>query len=180
MKPKHAWILSLFLLLCPVLFTGCIHPADSGRADAVAVLHPTEGSSVEGTVTFTRVPGGVQVSARATGLGPGKHGFHIHEKGDCRAADAASAGEHFNPDNTPHGGPESAPGERHSGDLGNLEADASGFARYLWIDPVIRLEGEHAIIGRSVIVHAEEDDLKSHPAGNAGKRLACGVIGTNR
>jgi len=142
---------------------------------AVAVLHPTQGSAVSGRVTFTSVLGGVKVVAEVTGLTPGKHGFHIHEFGDCRAADAASAGGHFNPAGKAHGTPSGH--ERHAGDLGNIEADPAGNARLEWVDPLITLGGPHSIIGRSVILHANEDDLTTQPTGNAGARVACGVIG---
>src|SRR5436190_11293898 len=93
---------------------------------AIAVLHSASGSQVTGTVTFTKMGDTMQVVADITGLKPGKHGFHIHEFGDCSAADASSAGSHFNPTKTPHGAPDAA--ERHAGDLGNLEADSNGKA----------------------------------------------------
>ncbi len=151
-------------------------PAEHGKVEkAVAVLYPTDGNNVKGTVTFTKVQGGVKVVADIEGLSPGKHGFHVHEYGDCTALDAKSAGGHFNPENKPHGGPSSK--ERHVGDLGNIIADEQGKARYEWTDPVISLSGPHSIIGRAVIVHADEDDFTSQPTGNAGARLACGVIG---
>ncbi|NGX42939.1 MAG: Superoxide dismutase-like protein YojM [Chlamydiae bacterium] len=141
---------------------------------AFAVVNPKEGSDVVGAVTFTEVEGRVRIIADIGGLTPGKHGFHIHEHGDCSAADASSAGGHFNPTNQKHGGPDSY--ERHVGDLGNLEADEFGFAHYDRIDRVISLRGEHSIIGKSVIVHEGEDDLMTNPTGNAGKRVACGKI----
>jgi superoxide dismutase, Cu-Zn family len=142
---------------------------------AVAVLHPASGSQVMGTVTFTNMSDGVQVVADVTGLTPGKHGFHIHEFGDCSAPDGASAGGHFNPTHKSHGAPDAA--ERHAGDLGNLEADAAGKAHLEWKDKMLKLSGENSVLGLAVIVHAKEDDLKSQPVGNAGGRLACGVIG---
>jgi Cu-Zn family superoxide dismutase len=142
---------------------------------AIAVLHPASGSNVTGTVTFTKTADAVDVVADVSGLTPGKHGFHIHEFGDCSAADAASAGGHFNPTHKAHGAPDAA--EHHTGDLGNLEADASGKAHLTWKDKGMTMSGENSIVGRGVIVHAKEDDLKSQPVGNAGGRLACGVIG---
>jgi Cu-Zn family superoxide dismutase len=142
---------------------------------AIAVLHPTTGSQVMGTVTFTKTEDSIHVVADVTGLTPGKHGFHIHEFGDCSAADATSAGGHFNPMHKQHGAPDAS--ERHNGDLGNLEADASGKAHLDWTDKMLQLSGDNSILGLSVIVHAKEDDLKSQPVGNAGGRLACGVIG---
>jgi len=141
---------------------------------AIAVLHSASGSQVAGTVTFTKVGDTVQVVADITGLTPGKHGFHIHEFGDCSAADASSAGGHFNPMKKPHGAPDAA--ERHAGDLGNLEADSTGKAHLELKDSMLKLSGENCIMGRGVIVHEKVDDW-SQPTGNAGGRLACGVIG---
>lgn len=143
---------------------------------AVAVLYPTEGNDVQGVVTFTKVEGGVMVVADVSGLTPGKHGFHIHEYGDCSAANGTSAGGHFNPLNMPHGAPTDE--KRHVGDMGNLTADESGNAHYEWIDKMMTLDGPNTIIGRGVIVHQGEDDLKTQPTGNAGPRVACGVIGS--
>jgi Cu-Zn family superoxide dismutase len=142
---------------------------------AVAVLSSTKGNSVSGTVTFTKVDGGVKIVADVTGLTPGLHGFHIHEFGDCSAADATSAGGHFNPHHMQHGGPDAA--VRHAGDFGNLEADASGKAHYERVDTMISLEGADSIVGHGVIVHEKADDLKTQPTGNAGARVACGAIG---
>jgi superoxide dismutase, Cu-Zn family len=141
---------------------------------AVAILHSASGSQVMGTVTFTQVGDTVQVVADITGLTPGKHGFHIHEFGDCSAPDAASAGGHFNPMKKPHGAPDAA--ERHAGDLGNLEADSTGKAHLELKDSMLKLSGENSILGRGVIVHEKVDDW-SQPTGNAGGRQACGVIG---
>jgi Cu-Zn family superoxide dismutase len=140
---------------------------------AVAKLEPKSGSQVTGTVTFTKSGDDVQVVADIQNLKPGQHGFHIHEKGDCSAADAASAGGHFNPTHQHHGGPMTA--EHHTGDLGNIEADASGKAHLDWKGKM-NLTGADTIIGKSVVVHEKEDDLKTDPAGNSGARIACGVI----
>lgn len=141
---------------------------------AVAILHPTEGNKVQGVVTFTAVEGGVLVVADVSNLTPGKHGFHVHEHGDCSAHDASSAGGHFNPTKSKHGGPDSA--ERHVGDLGNLEADKDGKAHYSRVDKLLTLSGPDSIVTRSVVVHADEDDLTTQPTGNSGPRIACGVI----
>ena len=109
-------------------FTAQAQPEEKSSAPlkAIAVLHPTAGNKVSGTVTFTEVADGVQVHAQITGLTPANHGFHVHEFGDCSAPDGMSAGPHFNPDMKPHGGPKSE--ERHVGDLGNLTADENGKA----------------------------------------------------
>lgn len=148
---------------------------------AVAVLQPAGKDKVSGLVTFTEVADGVRVDAHITGLTPGKHGFHVHEFGDCSSADgsaagASAAGDHFNPAKHPHGAPDA--GERHEGDMGNIEADSSGVAKVNYVDHTLSLHDcEKSIIGRSVIVHAKADDLKSQPSGDAGARIACGVIG---
>lgn len=142
---------------------------------AIAVLHPTGGSNVTGTVLFTRAENGVGISATVEGLTPGKHGFHIHELGDCSAPDGTSAGGHYNPDGNPHAGPDQKP--RHMGDLGNLKANTYGYADYERVDDYLSLDGPKSVVGRAVIVHAGEDDLSTQPTGAAGARQACGVIG---
>jgi Cu-Zn family superoxide dismutase len=142
---------------------------------AVAVLHATQGNAVEGKVTFAKAEGGVKVNVHVTGLTPGKHGFHIHEFGDCSAADGASAGGHFNPSTESHGAPGDA--QRHTGDLGNIEAGANGVADLEYTDSRASFDGANSVLGRGVIVHAGTDDFKTQPTGNAGGRLACGVIG---
>ena len=147
------------------------HGQDATKA--TCKLDPKSGSQVTGTVTFTKTGDDVQVVADVTGLKPGKHGFHLHEKGDCSAPDAASAGAHFNPTHQHHGGPMTT--ERHAGDLGNIEADASGKAHLDWKGKM-SLSGAESIIGKSVVVHEKEDDLKTDPSGNSGARIACGVI----
>jgi len=140
---------------------------------AAAQLEPKSGSQVTGTVTFTKVGDEIQVVADIQNLKPGKHGFHIHEKGDCSAADAASAGAHFNPTQKHHGGPMTA--DHHTGDLGNIEADASGKAHLDWKGKM-SLSGTDSIIGKSIVVHEKDDDLKTDPSGNSGARIACGAI----
>jgi Cu-Zn family superoxide dismutase len=148
----------------------------SAPLKAIAVLHPIAANKLSGTVTFTEVADGVQIHADITGLTPGNHGFHVHEFGDCSAADASSAGAHFNPTNKPHAGPDAT--ERHVGDMGNVEADASGKATLEYVDHQISLTNDQdSVIGRSVVVHAKADDLKTQPAGDSGARIACGVIG---
>jgi superoxide dismutase, Cu-Zn family len=142
---------------------------------AVAVLEHTKDSTVAGKVTFTKAEGGVKVEAHVTGLTPGKHGFHIHEFGDCSAADGTSAGGHFNPTGDPHAGPKDD--KRHEGDMGNIEADKDGAVALEYVDAKLSFDGPGSILGRGVIVHAAADDFKTQPTGNAGGRLGCGVIG---
>ncbi|HET9417704.1 MAG TPA: superoxide dismutase family protein [Chthoniobacterales bacterium] len=152
-------------------FTAFAHAQDVTRA--TATLEPKSGSKVTGTVAFSKTGAETRVVADIENLTPGKHGFHIHEKGDCSAADASSAGGHFNPTHQHHGGP--AGTERHAGDLGNIEADASGKAHLDWTGK-LSFSGSDSIIGKSVVVHEKEDDLKTDPAGNSGARVACGEI----
>ncbi|HUW06310.1 MAG TPA: superoxide dismutase family protein [Williamwhitmania sp.] len=142
---------------------------------AVCILYPTAGNNVSGVITFTQTPDGILVSGDVKGLTPGKHGFHIHECGDCTAADGTSAGGHFNPTHMPHGAPTDA--KRHVGDMGNIVADASGKAHVEYVDKVIQLNGPLSILGRGIIVHQGADDFVTQPTGNAGSRVACGVIG---
>ena len=174
----------LSFLLLPIVLVGCNPDQPSSNSmqltnehnELIAVIHPTEGNEANGTITFTRVDNGVRVQATIAGLDPeSRRGFHIHEFGDCSAADATSAGGHYSPHNRDHGAPEDA--ERHMGDLGNLESDENGIARMDFIDPVIELTDRSGIIGRAVIVHLGEDDYVTQPTGDAGARAGCGVIG---
>ena len=142
---------------------------------AAAVVNPLSASGVSGQVTFAKAEGGVKVSVKLAGLKPGAHGFHIHEFGDCSAADGTSAGGHFNPSGDPHAGPKEE--KRHGGDLGNVEADKDGAVALEYVDARLSFEGPGSILGRGVIVHAAADDFKTQPTGNAGGRLGCGVIG---
>ena len=168
-----AGILTMVLVVALVAAAQTVAGAAVTRA--VATLSPTKGNSVSGIVTFTKVQTGVKIVADISGLTPGTHGFHVHEFGDCSAPDASSAGGHFNPLRTQHGAPDTQ--FRHAGDFGNLDADASGKAHYERVDTMILLEGPNTIVGRAVIVHEKADDLRSQPTGNAGGRVACGVIG---
>lgn len=142
---------------------------------AIAVVTPTKNNTAHGVVYFVQEKGGMHITAQLSGLTPGEHGFHIHEFGNCACDDAVCAGGHFDPTHMPHGAPDS--NERHVGDLGNIIADEQGNATYDYVDEQITLNGPHSVIGRAVIVHADRDDLKSQPSGNAGARVGCGVIG---
>jgi len=148
---------------------------EPGPQRAVAHLAPTKGHAVSGSVTFTPQARGVTVNAEISGLPVGKHGFHIHEFGDCSAPDAASAGDHFNPFGRRHGAPQDE--ERHAGDFGNITANEDGHATLTVSSEYLAFDGPGGLLGRSVVVHANEDDLKSQPTGAAGARLACGIIG---
>lgn len=167
--------MKLKFLLCavPMLLAACA--TTSQRPAAVADLESRSGSQVKGSVAFTPMGEKVLIEATVTGLTPGEHGFHVHEVGDCSAADATSSKGHFNPGAKAHG---HAHGEvHHAGDMPNLVADASGKAVYrAEVSGMSVTEGPAGILKRAVIVHADPDDYKSQPAGNAGKRVACGVI----
>jgi Cu-Zn family superoxide dismutase len=142
---------------------------------AVAVVSPLGSSGVSGTVTFSKAEGGLKVSGTFTGLKPGAHGFHVHEFGDCSAPDGASAGGHFNPTGEMHAAPQDA--KRHAGDMGNITAGEDGKASVDYVDRRLTFEGPNNVLGRGVIVHANPDDFKTQPTGNAGGRVACGVVG---
>jgi Cu-Zn family superoxide dismutase len=146
-------------------------------SELIAVLGSTKDSTAHGIVTFTALPDGkVKVSAHVEGLEPGtKHGFHIHQFGDISAADGMATGGHYNPGKHDHALPDHA--MRHAGDFGNIEANDKGVADLeLVVDNIALTDGADAIIGRGVIVHAKPDD-GSQPTGNAGARIAQGVIG---
>lgn len=146
---------------------------------AVAVLKGT--SQVEGVVTLIQNDDGpTTVDVKITGLTPGLHGFHLHEFGDTTNG-CISTGPHFNPNGLTHGAPTDE--VRHAGDLGNIVADENGVAEATIVDNQIPLSGSNSVVGRAFVVHELEDDLGkgghelSLSTGNAGGRLACGVVG---
>ena len=142
---------------------------------ATAALKPTTGNTTAGTVTFTQKGDKVSVTANVSGLSPGPHGFHIHEKGDCSAGDGMSAGGHFNPTGKPHGDPTTA--DHHAGDMPSLKADQYGNAvDNFTLTGVTVGTGPNDVVGKGLIVHRDPDDFKTQPTGNAGPRIACGVI----
>ena len=149
-------------------------PEDPARA--TAALQPTKGNKAFGEATFEQAGDKVRVIVFAQGLKPGaEHGFHIHEAGDCSSGDGMSAKGHFNPYGKPHGDPKSA--ERHAGDLPALKAGKDGRAKVdVTVDVLSIGPGPGNVIGRGLIIHADPDDYKTQPTGNAGARLACGVI----
>ena len=122
------------------------------------------------------------MSGEVSGLKAGNHGFHIHEFGDTTNG-CTSAGPHFNPDKCEHGAPTNDKGARHAGDLGNVTAGEDGVAKIDIKDTFISLSGATSIVGRSLVVHADPDDLGqgghelSKTTGNAGARVSCGIIG---
>ena len=165
--------------LAAAALAGCQSMSSSEPALASAGLQPTKGNKTVSEVTFEQVGDKVRVTAQVIGLKPDQeHGFHIHEVGDCSSGDGMSAKGHFNPLGKPHGPTKS--GERHAGDMPNLKADKSGRAKLaVDLDVITVTPGPTSIIGRGVIVHAQPDDYTSQPVGNAGARMACGVIKAN-
>ncbi len=150
-------------------------PAVSLPMMASTTLQPKPGSNVGGTVSFTQEGDSVRVAANLQGVAPGSHGFHVHETGDCGAADFNSAGAHFNPGAAPHGAPTDA--ARHAGDLGNLEIAADGTGSLTLSTALLTVApGPNSVVGKAVILHEKADDFKTQPTGDAGGRIACGVV----
>lgn len=152
-------------------------PQYSSAQTASAQLEPRSGSSVSGTVKLMQTNDGLEFDAQIEGLAPGSaHGFHVHQGTDCDTPDASSAGPHFNPKDMPHGDPNSS--HSHAGDLPNLVANQNGQATLVTRSPQVSLDRGAAnnVLGRTLVVHADPDDHTTQPAGNAGSRIACGVI----
>jgi Cu-Zn family superoxide dismutase len=168
----------IYPILATAVLAGCqnLWPDENQANQARANLQAKSGSDVTGVVTFKDQGDKVAVEVQASGLEPNSvHGFHIHEKGDCSAPDASSAGGHFNPDSQPHGYPHST--QSHAGDMLNLKADAQGRANASFELSGLNVgDGSHNILQRSVVIHANADDHQSQPSGNSGARIACGVI----
>ncbi|HEX6297525.1 MAG TPA: superoxide dismutase family protein [Burkholderiales bacterium] len=162
-------------ILALAALAGCQSMSDE-PARANAQLQPTQGNKTFGEATFEQRGNKVHVVVYVQGLKPGQeHGLHIHEVGDCSSGDGMSAKGHFNPFGKPHGRPGTA--ERHAGDLPALKAEKNGRAKVdAEVDVITVTPGPASIIGKAVIVHADPDDYKTQPTGNAGARLACGVI----
>lgn len=167
MKKLVLFSISLLLLAsCASMATG---------PSATATLISTSGSTATGTVNLAQLANGsVEVTANLRGVPPGVHGFHIHEKGDC-GDNGNAAGGHYNPAGTPHGAPNADP--HHAGDFGNVTADADGNVNTRFVTRSITVsEGPMTAVGHAIILHANPDDLTTQPTGNAGARIACGVV----
>lgn len=176
---------TLLLSLVVIAVSGCANkrsmltlPSESGQQPAaVAVLEKKSASSVEGRAEWIKnSDGSVTLFLKVKNLNQGKHAAHLHEKGDCTADDASSAGGHWNPHTQAHGKWEQGP--HHLGDIGNLDAAADGTAELtLKTDKWTIGSGQpNDIVGHAVIVHADADDFVTQPTGNAGGRVACGVV----
>jgi len=173
-----------FLAVCGALALGmgavsAVAAIVDESGEAAAALAATQGSTATGMATFKAAgQDGLRFTIEVTGLTPGSaHGLHVHEKGDCSAPDAASAGPHFALADQQHGSHEGD--ASHAGDLGNITADSAGKATATLVVPASKLTiapGPLSVVGRALVVHGAPDDLKSQPAGNSGPRIACGVI----
>lgn len=184
--------LKLTALVIPLWLLGCgdgddivadqAQEADQAREKGVVIkaanaqLRAKSGSDISGTVSFRLDPGkdAMRIKLEANGLEPGKHGFHVHENGSCSGEGAKGAGGHFNPANRKHGAPTNA--DHHAGDLGNVVVESGGTVSVEVESPALTFTGESSIIGKSIVIHAKADDFYSQPSGDAGKRVACGVI----
>jgi Cu-Zn family superoxide dismutase len=152
--------------------------AEVGK-EAVAEIHGAGDThdKIHGKATFTQEADGVKIVVDADGLTPGKHGIHIHEKPDLSDPKLISAGGHFNPDDADHKHAGPTDPKRHAGDLGNIDVDDKGHGHLELTDDALAIEGKRGVVGHSIIIHEKEDDLKTQqPPGNAGGRVAGGVI----
>jgi len=160
-------------ILCLLACSFSLQAAKKAKAD----LLNAKGAPV-GTATFSEKANGVQLDLKVSNLPPGLHGFHIHAVGRCQAPDFASAGPHFNPEGKQHGWDN--PQGHHLGDLQNLNVGPDGKAKIRILVPGVTLgEGPTSLFhegGTALIIHAKPDDGKTDPAGNAGPRIACGVV----
>jgi Cu-Zn family superoxide dismutase len=154
-------------------------PADAPApaVTATAQLAPTQGHTASGTLTLAVEGDALHLTGRLAGLPPnGEFGFHIHEKGDCSAPDASSAGGHFNPANAQHGNPQG--GTHHAGDMLNAKSDADGVAQVDAVTTGVSLTAgqPNDARGKAIVLHEKADDYTTQPSGNSGARIACGVI----
>jgi Cu-Zn family superoxide dismutase len=143
---------------------------------AGALLKDANGNEV-GKVTLISTPSGLLISLDLTAIPAGEHAFHIHAVGKCEPPDFKSAGPHFNPDETKHGlmNPEGP----HAGDMPNLHVPADRKLQVEVLNPAVTLSAESALLdtdGAAIVIHASADDYKTDPAGNAGDRIACGIV----
>ena len=165
----------IILAILSVFFLSCSHQQMTNKT--VVNLDSKSNSNASGVITIWETKDSIKVTANIKNLKPNsEHGFHIHEKGDCSAKDAKSAGGHFSPETSKHGSPDNM--HHHLGDMGNLESDASGNATKTIVIKKLNISqnDKFSVKGKAFIVHQDQDDMTSQPSGNAGARIACGVI----
>jgi Cu-Zn family superoxide dismutase len=166
----------IFAATAAVVLLGACASTPPEPLRATAQLQPTKGNKTFGEATFEQVSDKVHVVVYVQGLKPGQeHGLHIHEVGDCSSGDGMSTKGHFNPHGKLHGHPGTP--ERHAGDLPALRAEKNGRAKVdVMMDVITVGPGPASVVGRGLVVHADADDYRTQPTGNAGARIACGVI----
>ena len=150
--------------------------AANNSADKAATAAMADGKgALLGEIAFVETNAGVLLKVDLEGLPPGPHAIHIHEKGACEAPDFKSAGGHFNPSGASHGYLDGK--AHHAGDMPNIEVGADGKASLEILNPAVSLgDGESSAMGKAVVIHAGADDYRSQPSGDAGGRIACGVV----
>lgn len=169
--------ITLPVFFMALTFVGCKTKTESKINEVKLVLESKSGTNTSGTAQFSEKGGKVTFTANISGLEPGVHAIHIHEKADCSSADAASAGGHWNPTFKKHG--KWGEGEYHKGDIGNFTADENGNGKItLTTDEWCIGCGDATkdILGKAIIVHKGADDFVTQPTGNAGGRAACSAI----
>jgi Cu-Zn family superoxide dismutase len=160
----------------PVQQPSSLAPLPTATLAARADLAPTAGNEARGVVEFYLAEPAMVLYVELTGVKPGMHGFHVHEKGSCDGPNAGGAGDHLNPLDSRHGDPQDADSRHHAGDLGNIRAEDDGTVKQWLRTRDLQLRGPAGILGKAILVHAKEDDLKSQPGGESGEPIACGLI----
>ena len=182
---KQGWFMAVAMIgLLAVAGVACAGKEEAGKTPAeqtmpvgkaTAAIEARSGSSLSGTADFVEHGGKLMITVSLKGAPPGLHAVHIHEKGDCSAPDASSAGPHFNPGGHQHGAPD-AP-QHHAGDLGNITIGEDGTGTLMIHSEDLAVAGEpNGVVGRAIIVHEKPDDFVTQPTGNAAGRIGCGVI----
>jgi len=168
----------LGIIAAGLVIIGCKSSVTTDKSKTLNLnFESKSGSNVTGTAVFTEKNGEVTFTAKLTGLKPGVHAIHIHEKSDCSAADATSTGGHWNPTFKKHG--KWGDAEYHKGDIGNFTADAQGNGTITMTTNEWCIgcgDANKDILGKGLIVHDKPDDFVTQPTGNAGARVACTAL----